>query len=88
MTTLNRPIVITEQDKLAEVRLYTLVLLTLVVIAFLGGKEIGRQEVQSKYITDLQDGKINCEVTTYSNKKEKFTEVRLGSISRDVGRIE
>jgi hypothetical protein len=82
--TLNKPIVITEEDKIVEHRKFTIILFTFTILAFFGGKEIGKQEIQSKIITDLQDGKVQCEVETYSSKDGFFKETRLGSISRNV----
>lgn len=80
----SKAIVVTEQEAIRQNLFNAVLMATILVGSLMGGIEIGRQQVQSKLITDLQDGKVQCEVTTYSNKKEKFTEVRLGSISKGV----
>ena len=83
-----RPIVITEREAHRQNIINTIFMVVLVFGSLMGGIEIGKQEVQKKLITDLQDGKVECEVQSYSNKKEKFTEVRLGRLAREVGKLE
>jgi len=87
MTTLNRPIVITEAEAINQWRLNTILLLVLVSIAFFGGKEIGKQEVEKKLITDLQDGTVDCRVVEYHSSKDRVTVTRLGTLDKGVEKI-
>lgn len=84
----DKPIVITETERHKDNVINTILMIVLVTGALVGGIEIGRQQVQQKLITDLQDGKVDCEVTTYTNKKEKFTEVRVGRIAGGLTALE